>query len=179
MTQPTNTVLVLVDVQGKLAQLMHQKESLFQNLQRLIKGAQALDIPIIWVEQNPEKLGPTIPELQALLSDQTPFAKMGFSCLSELAVRQHLDQLERDHVLVCGIESHICVYQTAMDLYQSDYLVEVVVDAISSREAYQTANAIQRFHHFGILTTTVELALFELMKTAEHPKFRTIQSIVK
>ncbi|WP_087018988.1 isochorismatase family protein [Thaumasiovibrio subtropicus] len=179
MTTTNNTVLVVVDVQGKLAQCMDDKDALFKHLSIMVQGAKLLDIPIIWVEQNPQKLGATIAEVSQHLSDQTPIAKMTFSCYQTAEFSQMLNQLDREHVLVCGIESHICVYQTVLDLYQADYLVSLLCDATSSRQRYQKDITIQKLVQLGIPITSVEMALFELMKTADHPRFRDIQALLK
>ncbi len=179
MTTISNTALVIVDVQGKLAHCMHDSASLFKNLAILIQGVQLLDIPILWVEQNPTKLGKTVEEISQYLTDHSPISKMTFSCFQEREFSQALNQLDREHILVCGIESHICVYQTVIDLFQADYLVSLVCDAISSREAYQQSLAIDKMSQLGVPTTTVEMVLFELMKTAEHPQFRAIQALLK
>ena len=179
MLDINNTALVVVDVQGKLAQLMANRETLFANLQRMVKGAQVLHIPILWVEQNPDKLGATIPEVGALLPEQSPIAKMTFSCTGCEAFNLALSQTGRSQLLVVGIEAHICVYQTAVGLAAAGYEVEVVVDAIGSREASNRDVGIKRMKSKGVALTSTEMALFELMQTAEHPQFREIQAIVK
>ena len=127
-----NAVLVIVDVQGKLAQLMADKETFFSNLQRMVKGAQVFDIPILWVEQYPQKLGPTIPELASLMPRIQPIAKMSFSCAGNTQFSAALTALARKQVLVVGMEAHVCVYQTAIDLVEEGYQVEVVEDALST-----------------------------------------------
>ncbi|WP_413111826.1 hydrolase [Thaumasiovibrio sp. DFM-14] len=179
MTTNTNTALVIVDVQGKLAQCMHNKSELFNNLSILVQGAKLLDIPILWVEQNPNKLGPTIDEIAIHLDAHTPISKMSFSCFQSETFSHQLKELDREHILVCGIESHICVYQTVTDLFQAEYLVEVVADAVSSRQAYQTELALDKLRHMGVPMTSVEMILFELMKSAEHPRFREVQALLK
>ena len=133
MLAAEDTVLLIVDVQGKLAQLMHGKQELFANLKKIIQGAKALDIPILWTEQNPEGLGPTMPEVADLLSGVQPIGELSFSCLGNERFARELRALDRSQVLVAGIEAHICVYQTAVDLLHMGYEVQVVADAVSSR----------------------------------------------
>ena len=111
-----STVLVIIDVQGKLAQLMPDRDELFRNLCNLIKGVKLFDIPIIWTEQTPNKLGPTMPEVSDLLEDLTPIPKKSFSCCAEPVFMKQLISLNRTEVILCGIETHVCVYQTAVDL---------------------------------------------------------------
>jgi nicotinamidase-related amidase len=174
-----DTVLVIVDVQGKLAQLMADRETLFANLQRMVRGAQVLDIPIIWVEQYPEKLGPTIPELTALLAGIEPIPKMSFSCAKNTRFNTTLSRLGKQQVLVVGMEAHVCVYQTAVDLVNEGYQVEVVEDAIGARIASNKGVGVRKMCAQGVGLTSTEMALFELMGDCEHPAFRDIQAIVK
>ena len=111
-----NVILLIVDIQGNLARSMHEKEALFNNLQKLIKGAQILEVPILWTEQNPEGLGATMPEVAHLLSQIQPIPKRSFSCCGEERFMQELKELNRKQILLAGIETHICIYQTAIDL---------------------------------------------------------------
>lgn len=131
MLRLEDTVLIIVDVQDKLANVMYEKEVLFENLQKIIKGAQALEIPILWTEQNPDRLGQTIPEIACLLPNTEPMAKLSFSCARNEHFMQALKALKRKQVLIAGIETHICIYQTAVHLVHLGYEAQVVVDAIS------------------------------------------------
>lgn len=180
MLSSKQAVLVVVDVQGKLAQLMHEKEMLFENLVRLVKGAQVLGVPVIWLEQNPAKLGPTIPELAAAMpAGLVPTPKMSFGCCGEPAFMEKLSTLGRRQVLVCGIEAHICVYQTAVGLEERGYDVHVVADAVSSRKAASRDLAMAKLRRESARLTTVEMALFEMLGTAAAPEFKQIAGIVK
>lgn len=179
MLTPENTVLIIVDVQGKLAQLMHKKEALFENLQRIIKGSQILGIPILWAEQNPEGLGPTIPEVARLLSNIQPISKFSFSCCGSERFMQELEALDRKQVLIAGIEAHVCVYQTTMDLLELGYEVQIVADAVSSRAAENREIGLARMKDAGASLTSTETALFELLKVARGVKFKEILKIVK
>lgn len=179
MLQLDQTVLVIVDVQGKLAQLMHARERLVENLGRLMRGAQALAVPLLVTEQNPTRMGPTIPELGSLLGDLHPIAKMSFGCAEEPAFMQALESLGRRHVLVAGIETHVCVFQTAAQLQPRGFGVQVVADAVSSRTESNYRFGLERIRNAGVPLTTVESALFELLGTADHPAFRTVLGLVK
>lgn len=174
-----DTVFVLVDVQGRLAEIMHEKDILFDNLQRLVKGMQLLKAPIIWMEQIPGKMGRTIPQLAALLTSDTPIAKSSFGCCGDETFMAKLTSLGRKHVVIAGIETHVCIYQTAAELVTHGYHVEVVADAVSSRAASNKQIALDRIKAAGARLTSVEMILFELMKTAEHPAFRDMLKIVK
>lgn len=179
MLKMESAVLLLVDVQGKLARLMHDKERLFDNLQQLIKGIQVLGIPVLWVEQNPDGLGPTIPEIADLMPDVTPIPKMSFSSCRNDRFLQALNHLNRRQVLIAGIETHICVYQTAADLLAMGHEVQVVTDAVSSRTAENKAIGLQKMRDAGATLTSVETALFELLKAAEGEPFKAILKLVK
>ena len=133
MLQADSAVLLIIDVQEKLFRVMHQKEELVVNLQKLIKGISVLEIPVLVTEQYPQGLGATIPEIAQLLPDIRPIPKVSFSCCGDDTFLQAFKKLRRKQVLIAGIESHICVYQTAADLIVADYEVYAVSDTISSR----------------------------------------------
>ncbi len=174
-----NTAFVLVDVQGKLATVMHERESLYRTLEILLKGMLALRVPLIWMEQIPEKMGPTIPELTAHLEGHTPIPKACFSCCGSDAFLQALKESGARQVVLAGIETHVCIYQTARDLLDLGYEVEVVADAVSSRFETNRHIALQKIAGLGAGLTSAESILFELMRTSEHPAFRDILTLVK
>jgi nicotinamidase-related amidase len=179
MFEIKQTVFVLVDVQGKLASLMHEREALYHNLEIVVRGMKALEIPIVWMEQIPEKMGPTIPELAALLPDQTPIAKACFSCCGSDAFLKELRRSNPRHVVLAGIETHVCIYQTACELLDLGFDVAVAADAVSSRSGATRDIALRQLSDAGASLTTAEGILFELMRTAEHPAFRDVLKIVK
>jgi nicotinamidase-related amidase len=179
MLTTDTTALLLIDIQGKLAQLMHAKALLFENLQRLVKGINVLGLPILWVEQNPAGLGPTIPEVADLLPDVQPISKMTFSSCAEPVFREALATAGRKQILVAGIEAHICVYQSVVDLLESGYAVHVVADAVSSRSPVNKAIGIEKMKAAGASLTSVETALFELLRVASGDAFRSISKLVK
>ena len=174
-----NTVLTLIDIQGNLANAMYGKEALFKGIKQLIKGATTLEIPVILTEQNPKGLGPTIPEVKELLPDITAIPKMSFNCCDNEEYMEALKSHGKKNVLIAGIESHICVYQTAAALLDMVYEVEVVTDAVASRSPENRRLALKKMEGMGIKMTSVEMALFEMIKTADHEKFREIVKIIK
>jgi nicotinamidase-related amidase len=173
-----NCCLVVVDIQGKLAQLMHDKESLFKNIQILIKAAKFLNIPILWCQQCPDALGPTIPQIARLLTDIEPINKASFSCCGSDQFTARLTELARNQILLCGIETHVCIYQTAVDLLHKGFSVDVLADAVSSRTLENKQVALQRMAAESANVTTTEMALFELIKTADHPYFKQIAKLI-
>ena len=178
MLNVEDTALLVIDIQGKLAQMAHEKETLFDNVKRMIKAAGVLDIPVILTEQNPAGLGPTVPEIAELI-DAKPISKFSFSCCSDESFMQALKALGREQILLAGIETHVCVYQTAADLVRLGYEAHVLVDAVSSRKREYKEIGIQKIRDCGGVVTCVETALFELLKIAEGDKFRQIIKIVK
>ncbi len=171
--------LAVVDVQGKLAQLMYGKDALFKNIQILIQAAQILEMPILWCQQVPDALGPTVPEIAELLTDVEPANKAAFSCCGADQFISKLNESSRNQALLCGIEAHICVYQTAVDLLVKGFDVNVIADAVSSRTLDNKQIALSRLAAEGARITSVEMALFELLRTAEHPQFRQIARLIK
>lgn len=174
-----NCCLAVVDVQGKLAQLMHGKDALFKNIRILIQAARILEMPILWCQQVPGALGPTIAEIAELLTDVEPTNKATFSCCDADQFNARLNASQRNQVLLCGIETHICIYQTAIDLLARGFNVNVIADAVSSRMLDNKQIALSRLSAEGANISSVEMALFELLRTAEHPKFRQIAKLIK
>jgi nicotinamidase-related amidase len=179
MLTTENTVLLIVDVQGKLAHLMHDKEALFDYLGRIIRGAQILDLPILLAEQNPDGLGPTIPEVRDLLASLEPISKLSFSCWGSDRFVGELEALHPENVLIAGIETHVCVYQTSRDLVKAGYAVEVIADAVSSRTPQNKSIGLEKIKRAGAGITSVEAALFELLGVADRDEFKDILAIVK
>ena len=128
-----DTVLFVIDMQGNLYESMQDKQFLQENVQRLIRGMQVFGIPVIVTEQIPEKLGPTIPPVVELLPEGRRIPKADFSCCGDEKIMKALKAVERRQVILCGIEAHVCVYQTAIDLLGFGYEVHLVADAVSSR----------------------------------------------
>ncbi|HDY65102.1 MAG TPA: hydrolase [Phycisphaerae bacterium] len=179
MLDAKRTALVLIDVQEKLAGVMHEKERMFDNLQRLIRGVRVLEVPILWCEQNPAGLGGTITQLVEHLDGLKPIAKMSFDCCACKEFARQLDQISPKHVLLAGIEAHVCVYQTAARMVGAGYDVQIVADAVSSRTPENKSLALGRSTAMGVTITSTEMALFELLRDAENPMFREILKIVK
>ena len=159
--------------------MLHEKEKLLRNVIKLIRGAQALEIPILLTEQHPRGLGPTIPEIKSLIPDVKPIEKVCFSCCDEESFSKTLKSLKRKQVLIAGIEAHICVYQTAMELGRAGYQVQVVGDCVASRDPENKLVALFKMGAAGISPTTMETAFFELLKVAKGDKFKQISNIVK
>jgi nicotinamidase-related amidase len=174
-----DTVLMVIDMQGNLFESMQDKQFLSENVQKLIRGMRVFGIPVIVTEQIPEKLGPTIAPVAALLPDVQGIPKADFSCCGDEKIMKALKAADRHQVLVCGIEAHVCVYQTTVDLLAFGYEVHLVADAVSSRTIRNREIGVEKMRDEGALLTSTEMVLFELCRTAEDPKFREIFKIVK
>mgnify|MGYP006118523503 FL=1 len=179
MLDQKKSILVIIDVQGKLARIMHNNDKLFTNLHILVSGMKLLNIPIIWMEQLPDKLGSTIPEIKNVLIDQKPIIKDVFSCMKNDEFNNQINRIKPNDIILAGIESHVCVYQTAMDLLDKKHNVHIVVDAISSRTSENKELGIQRMLLEGVMQTSVEMLLFELQGNAKGERFRQISKLVK
>jgi len=179
MLNKESAILIVVDVQEKLAGLMSQKEGLFKGLERMVKGFEILGLPIICLEQVPDKLGETILQVAAAISDFKPISKSSFSCMGSTQFINALEKTGRKQVILVGIEAHICVYQSATHLLENDYEVTVISDAVSSRQDSNKSIALDRMSHLGASISSVEMSLFELLESADAPNFRSIASLIK
>jgi len=175
----TAAVLVIIDIQGNLAQTMFDKENLFANAVKLIRGFKVFNLPIIVTEQTQQKLGHTIPQITAELDGIKPIAKETFSCWADVHFREKLESLSRRHVVLLGIEGHVCVYQTALDLISNGYNIHLVADAVSSRTKENRDISLAAMKSAGAHLTSTEMILFELLRTAADPKAKEIFKIVK
>jgi nicotinamidase-related amidase len=179
MLDEKDCCLVVIDVQGKLAELMHERENLFKNIRILIQVCRLLEIPVLWCQQVPAALGPTVPEIAELLVGLEPINKSSFSCCRCEEFNNKLYELNKKQILLCGIETHVCVYQTAVDLLERDYEVEVIADAVSSRTPANKEVGLDKIAAQGAQISSIETCLFEILKSAEHPRFRQIAKLIK
>ncbi|MDZ7790791.1 MAG: hydrolase [Xanthomonadales bacterium] len=176
---PDNALLLLVDVQGKLARLMHESEAMIHRQGVLIEACRLLEVPVVWAEQLPDKLGLTVPELAEKLDGLSPCAKSSFGCWGDESLQNAIRVSGRDHILLAGIEAHVCVWQTAAALRTEDYEVHLIADAVSSRSAFNRDIALRRMEAAGVHLSCVEMVLFELMHDAGHPRFRDVTRLLK
>ena len=173
-------VLVVIDVQEKLAPAMNQElfSQLLLHANLLIEGFKALDLPIIATEQYSKGLGHTVTELNGA-TEQHCIEKMAFSCCGEENFITALEKSGAKQVLIAGIESHVCVFQTVLDLLDRGYIVHLVSDAVSSRFKSDYDNAISTAARAGAVITTTETALFQLVKVAGTDGFKAISKLVR
>lgn len=173
------TALLVVDVQEKLLPLIDGGTGVERRCVQLIRGCAALGVPIAATEQNPARLGPTVAAVRDALPPGTPVeSKLKFSACIE-GVRRRLGEWGTTHVLVCGIETHICVSQTVLDLLEAGFIVGTAFDATGSRSAADHGIALRRLELAAAVPVSVEMALFELVHEAGTERFKALLPIVK
>jgi nicotinamidase-related amidase len=170
------TALIVVDVQEAFRPAVRKFDRVAANVATLVEGAKTLDIPIVVTEQYPRGLGSTVPEVAEHLPEGTqPIDKVCFSAVQA----DGFDLGVRDQVLICGIETHVCVSQTAHDLLDRGLQVHVARDAVSSRTKENRELGLRKMEDSGAILTSVEMALFELLGAAGSPEFKAVQALVK
>jgi len=158
---------------------MYEQKRVKDNIIRMVEGAKTLKIPIIWTEQYSKGLGPTIPELRAALGGHTCYEKITFSCADDNQILKAVEKANPRDILLCGIEAHVCVYQTAADLIDRGNRVHLVSDAVMSRHKSNHEIALQRMEQIGVNITSVEMALFEFQGAAKGETFKPIAALIK
>jgi len=179
MLEREKTGLILIDVQGKLAQIVHESEAMLKNIEILIQGCKILNIPIVWLEQNPAGLGRTLPQLLEHLSGHHPLEKYTFNACDTPSIVEAITASGVTEWLVCGIETHICVYQTALGLLSRGYKVEVVADCVSSRTEANIKLALKKLRDNGVGLTSLEMCFFEMLKDARQEEFKKLLTLIK
>ena len=176
-----NTQAMVIDVQERLTPHILEHEKIVSKIVTLIKGLQALDIPIMLNEQYKKGLGETLPEINEVLegSNVKGFEKVTFSACDNDDAWNHLAQQNRSIVILCGVETHVCVLQTALDLLDNGMQPVIIGDAVGSRFPYDKKQAIRRIRRAGGVITTVETILFELCRSSKDPAFKTISNLIK
>jgi nicotinamidase-related amidase len=180
MITPKETLLLVIDVQGKLASAVFQSGFIEKNIGKLARACAILDVPVLYTEQYPKGLGATIQAIRDLLPENNlPVEKLSFSCCGSEEFMQRLRAHGRNDILIVGMETHVCVYQTAIDLLEFGYNVHLVTDAVSSRTEDNKVIGIRCIEKAGANLTSAEMAVFELLRIAEGEKFKAISKIVK
>ena len=174
-----NTVGLIVDIQERLFPAMFEKETLLKNTLILIHGLIELKLPLVITQQYTKGLGETIPEIQSCFSEFSYIEKRDFSCCDEPVVMDKLSELGAKNIIICGIESHVCVLQTAVDLKDAGFNPIVVMDCVSSRMKENIELVKERFRYEGIMMTSYESILFEITRSSAAPEFKAISKLVK
>jgi nicotinamidase-related amidase len=178
---PEQTVLIVVDIQEKLLPPIFQKDQLIRNAQLLIRLASILEMPALMTTQYSKGLGTTVPEISSLLPGVAPIDKLMFSCFGSDVFCSTLKLLpgNRTSVLLCGMESHICVMQTALAAMREGYLVHVATDAVSSRSEWNWKMGLDRMQAAGAVLSSTEMAIYELLRSSGAPAFKEMLKHLK
>lgn len=179
MLDEQRAILIVIDVQGNLARVVNESEKRIESIIKLIKGIQALNIPILLTAQAPQKIGGTIPEIAVLLSGVAEIPRLSFSVMGTPEVFGALKTSGRTQVVLCGFETHICLYQSSLDLLEQGFGVFLGVDATSSRMEDNKLTALNELRAQGVHLVGTEMILFSLLKSADHPAFKTIAKLIK
>ena len=172
-------LLLVVDVQEKLHAVMAHRERVTANVRRLVQGFQTLELPILVTEQYPKGLGPTVSEIRELFHEWNPYEKLTFSCCLVPEFCEAIQQSGATQIVLTGIETHVCILQTGLDLIQRGYQVHVPADAVSSRKELDWQMALERLRRAGAVITVTESSLFELLVRAGTGEFKQISALVK
>lgn len=170
--------LGVIDIQERLVPAIHESARVVDVAQRLIRAARRLSIPVWASEQYPKGLGPSVPELASHLRPDEILVKTAFSCAKEPALSAYIEDLRRRQIVLCGMESHVCILQTAIDLKHHGYDVAVVLDGVSSRLPENVQAAVARMRHAGIWIVTLEMVLFEWIGDSGDPAFSDIRNLI-
>lgn len=175
-----NTVAMLIDFQEKLVPAIYENETLIEETKKLIEGLNVLNCPMIFTQQYTKGLGMTVETLQNAYKDTfTYFDKTTFSCMDNEEIRTAVESLGKKNVIIAGMESHICVMQTVVDLLKEGYQVYLVADCIGSRTEFNKQIGLQRMMQEGAKITSLESVLFELANKAGTPEFKVISKLIK
>ena len=173
-----DTLLLIVDVQERLVPAMFEAERVVRHCGILAAAARRLNLPVVITEQNPQKLGPTVAPILSAAGPSAPLAKKLFSaCTDETCAA--IEKTNRSTILLCGIEAHVCVLQSALDLIERGFTVFVVQDAIASRQESNRKIGWERMMRSGAVPTSTESAIFELLREAGTDDFRALLPLIK
>lgn len=176
----TKTALVVIDMQEAFRSSIPDFERIAGNISIAIRGCRALEIPVVVTEQYPEGLGRTVEEILFVLPDDLePIEKTAFSSCGAAGFQESLQKLGAEQIVICGIETHVCVSQTAHDLLTKGFQVHLLTDCVGSRFDHDKAAGVAKMQSSGVLPSSAEMMLFELMRDAKHEKFKEIQHLVR
>jgi len=176
---PENAAGLIIDIQEKLLPHMYNAKVLEENCIKLITGLSLLQIPIVTSEQYPKGLGPTIESVRGLIPDVKSVPKISFSCFRDDNFRKVMREVGKRMIIICGVEAHVCVLQTVIDMVELGYQPVIVENCISSRHESDKKTAIKRMIHEKAIVTSYESILFELCQEAGTEKFKKISKLVK
>ena len=173
------TALLIIDIQERIIPVINDYKSVVENTIKLIKGFKVLGLPIYFTEQYPKGLGPTVKSITDELKETAAIQKVSFSCSGAGELFETLQNKGLLQICICGVETHVCVQQTVLDLIENGFQSNVAADATSSRKTKDYEFALARMRHHGAEVTTSEAILFELMNVCGTDTFKQVSKIVK
>ncbi len=179
MVDSEGTGLLIVDVQERFAPAIAEFEQIVNRVAALARGVSLFGLPVLLTEQYPRGLGKTAARVQEALDEARPVEKICFSCAGAAGFLDSVHKAGLHTLILCGVETHVCVNQTALDLLEAGLRVHVAVDAIGSRSRIDHETALRKMEQAGVIPATVEMCLFELTKTAGAEQFKAIQALIK
>lgn len=174
MFSRNNALLLIVDIQERLLPQINESQNLVKNTLALIECCKILNVPILITEQYPEGIGPTVSALASALDRFPKISKRTFSCCREPQFRKALKESGKKQIIIAGIETHVCVFQTTADLLKEGYAVEIITDAVGSRTAVNKLIGLDRMKTIGADISSVESSLFELLETSACAEFKQV-----
>lgn len=175
-----NTCLLVVDIQEKLFPFIQNKYKVLDKVKKLLMFAKIVELPVMVTEQNPRGLGKTIREIREVIPDIAAIEKYAFNCCGEVNFIEFLNAKEMKNIITVGIETHICVTQTVLDLLSKGFHVHVIADAIGARGELDHNAGINRMQKAGAVISTAEMMMYEYLKSSKHPKFKDfLEKIMK
>ncbi|OGU69932.1 MAG: hypothetical protein A2499_18690 [Stygiobacter sp. RIFOXYC12_FULL_38_8] len=172
------TVLLVIDIQERILPVIHDAETVVTNTLKLVNGFRIMNVPIYYTEQYPKGLGGTETRIKEALSDSKLYEKLSFSCFGAGNLFDELKQKGIEQIVVCGVESHVCVQQTVLDLLANGFQVDLAADAVSSRRKFDYEIALNRMRSNGAEVTVTESILFELLNICGTDEFKAVSKLV-
>ena len=179
LLKPEQTALLIIDIQERILPVINNHPLVVENTLKLIKGFKILGLPIYFTEQYPKGLGSTTRQIIEELGDLKPFDKMSFSCSGAGELFDEFKMKNISQIVICGIEAHVCVQQTVLDLIENKFQINLASDAVSSRKEMDYRTALERMRNHGAEITSTESNLFELLNVCGTPQFKEISKLVK
>lgn len=179
MLSEENSLVIVIDIQERLVASL-EKDDVVKNAAKIVKASNLLNIPVLLTEQYPKGLGETVGKINEVLGkNYTKMEKTAFNAFSEENIAEKIKEYNKKQIVIMGIETHICVYQTAMALKAAGYDVYVIKDACASCKKYEFKQGIDAMRDNGIKISCVEIVLFEWLRSSKHPMFKEVQALIK
>ncbi len=173
-----DAVLFVIDIQERLVPVMKYKDQVIHNTRILLQGAKEMNIPVVATEQYPKGLGKTVNEISEFLEEERVFSKNSFTAYID-EVKEVLEVTDRKKIIIVGMETHVCVYQTTRELIDAGYTVYIVKDAVASRTKENFLNGLDLMKSMGAIITNTETVVFDLLKVSGTPEFKTMSKLIK